>query len=138
LERQSSDDIIEACCWYDKQKSSIDVLTEPSEDDMRYIRSLKRNYIKLYESPAVDHPNVKYVSIDLCNINTVQSFKSICEFLEFDMEKFPVIIPIKVKKDWQVYAGYNTTGLNERLQMIKDAIRRKKNDQSKSDLSHAG
>lgn len=112
-------DILEACCWYDKQMSSIGVILNKYEDD--YVKSLMRNYWKLYRIKDV-HPNIFYIDIEDLNQNTVQQFKEICKFLEFDMGKFPVLIPIKVKKDWEVYAGYNKgLELQGRLKLIKEA-----------------
>ena len=112
-------DILEACCWYDKQMGSIGVILDKKNDE--YVNSLLRNYSKLY-SEMIFHDNVMYVDIEDLNRNTVNDFRRVCEFLEFDMEKFPVLIPIKVKKDWEVYGGYNKgPELQGRLKLIKEA-----------------
>ena len=117
--RRTLSDILEACCWYDKQKPYVDVLR--MKNGTKYLESLKRNYDKLYDTTYL-HPKITYVHIDILNREPVQSFKRLCEFLEFDLEKLPVIVPIKVKKDWEVYAGYNKgSELQGRLKLIKEA-----------------
>lgn len=117
--RRPEKDILEACCWYDKQKSYAEV--RKMEEHKEYLTSLRRNYRKLYDLEYTNQ-RIFYVNIEDVNNAPVQQFKKISEFLGFKMVKFPVIIPIKVKKDWQVYAGYNHgLELQDRLKMIKEA-----------------
>lgn len=116
------EDILEACCWYDYQKSHNNMILNGGYE--RYLNTIRRNYSKLYDI-EYEHPNIYNINIEHLNINPVENFKRLCKFLEFDLEKFPIIIPIKVQKDWQVYAGYNVGELNERLKMIKESKARR-------------
>lgn len=115
-------DIFEACCWYDKQKTLSEILTEAvAKKDYGYVESIIEGYDRLYTTQYV-HDKLMYVYIDLLNFNAVRGFKEVCEFLEFDMKKFPVIIPIKVEKDWEVYGGYNKgLKLDSQLSKLKEA-----------------
>ena len=117
-------DILEACCWYDKQIGSIGVILDKKNDD--YVKSLIRNYNRLYKI-KYNNKRIYYVNIEDFNKAPVQEFKKISEFLGFNMKKFPVIVPIKVQKDWEVYAGYNNgLKLNGRLKLIKEAKKNEK------------
>ena len=126
--KRSENDILEACCWYDKQKSYAEV--RKMEEHKEYLTSLRRNYRKLYD---VEYNNARifYVNINDLNINPMLGFNQICDFLNFDIERRPIIIPVKVWRDWQVYAGHTymtfTPELNERLKLIKNAKDEKKN-----------
>ena len=114
--------IFEACCWYDKQKNLSTVLSEAvATKDYGYVESIIGMYDRLYTTRYVNE-KLLYVHIGQLNANTVKGFKEICEFLEFDMKKFPVVIPIKVEKDWEVYGGYNKgLKLDSQLQKMADA-----------------
>jgi hypothetical protein len=119
-------DFLNACCWYDH---GIGFGALPIEENARYLSSLVRIYDKLYTDVPVELPNVYHVFIENLNKATLQEFKSICSFLEFDMDKFPVIIPIKVKRDWEVYGGYNKSlELDLHLQKVKKARENDKNE----------
>ena len=85
-------DIFIACCWYDHQKSLSEVLTEAvMNKNYGYVESIIGMYNRLYTTKYVNE-KLLYVNIENLNKNTVKGFKEICEFLEFDMKKFPVII----------------------------------------------
>lgn len=114
-------DIFEACCQYDHQKTLGDVLSNAvSSKNYGYVESIIGMYDRLYTTKYINE-KLMYVFIDELNRNTVKGFKEICAFLEFDMNKFPVIIPIKVEKDWEVYGGYNKgLKLDSQLQKMKD------------------
>lgn len=113
-------DILEACCWYDKQKSYNDIVLEGNDEE--YLNSLTRNYLNLYDRKTIFHDNIIYVDIEDLNRNTMNDFHRVCDCLGFDMSKFPIIVPVRVQKEWEVYGGYNMGNkLNERLKLIKEA-----------------
>lgn len=112
-------DILEACSWYSLQKGCEEACKD--KENKRFFDTIKRKYHKLYDI-EYNNKRVYYANIEDLNRNPVQEFKKICEFLGFKMSKFPVLIPIKVKKDWEVYAGYNKgLELDKQLTLLKEA-----------------
>ena len=92
------------------------ILKEPD-----YFSNIKRQWSKLDQE--FDDPNIFKFTLEDWNNFTFQTFNTLLDFLGFKKEGRPLLVPARVKRDWE---GYSCSFLPkeykvyDRIQAIRD------------------
>ena len=75
------------------------------EIEPRYFEGIKRRWIQLEKYRDHKSDNFLFLDINEINNDTVNEFNKILDFLDFPKEGRPMIIPVKVWRNWECYSN---------------------------------
>lgn len=76
----------------------------------KFYEVIKRKWEFMETYRDFDDPRFLYVHFDDLNNHTVKEFKKVFDFLEFPKENRPMMIPVKVWRNWECYSNIQKSG----------------------------
>ena len=79
-------------------------------ENERFFGIIKRKWEFLERYKDFEHPRFMYVHFDDLNNHTVKTFNKVFDFLEFTDNNRPILIPVKVWRNWECYSNVQKSG----------------------------
>lgn len=88
----------------------FDKLDEITSKQPRFFEVIKRKWEAMEKYRDFQHERFLYVNFEDLNKHTVKTFNEVFDFLEFPKEGRPLLLPIKVWRNWECYSNIEKSG----------------------------
>lgn len=88
----------------------FDKLDEIIKEHPRFFEVIKRKWEAMEEYHDFQHERFHYVNFEELNKHTVKTFNEVFDFLEFPKEGRPLLLPVKVWRNWECYSNIEKSG----------------------------
>jgi len=76
----------------------------------RFYEIIKRKWEAMEKYRDFEHERFMYVHFDELNTHTVKTFNEVFDFLDFPKEGRPLLLPVKVWRNWECYSNIEKSG----------------------------
>lgn len=90
--------------------NALNTIDSLEEDHPRFFEIIKRKWEFMEQFRKYKHERFMYVHFDDLNNHTVKTFNEVFDFLEFEKEGRPMMIPVKVWRNWECYSNVEKSG----------------------------